>query len=383
MTARTILIMAGGTGGHIFPALAVAGFLKEKGWRVVWLGTRGGMEARMVPPHGYEIEWIRFSGVRKSGLLRAALLPLFLIIAWFQSAAVIFRQRPDVVLGMGGFASFPGGAMASLFMRPLVIHEQNSIAGLANRVLALLADRVLVAFPDPFSNRDEGRMREAGAGARRNPSSFIPAPSFFEVVGNPVRPEIAALPEPDARYMGRSGRLRLLVVGGSRGAQALNAAVPEALKAMLEAERPGVVHQTGTQNLEAVKAAYARSGVAAEVQPFLDDMPDRYRACDLVLCRAGALTIAEIAAAGVASILVPYPFAVDDHQTWNARFLADTGAALLLPQGELSPSRLAQLIGGLDRGRLLEMARRARSLAKPDATQRVAEACMEAAGAAA
>ncbi|MBI2312743.1 MAG: undecaprenyldiphospho-muramoylpentapeptide beta-N-acetylglucosaminyltransferase [Betaproteobacteria bacterium] len=377
--SRTILIMAGGTGGHIFPALAVAGFLRGKGWRVVWLGTRGGMEARLVPPHGYEMEWIRFSGVRRSGLLRAALLPLFLIIAWFQSAAAIFRQRPDVVLGMGGFASFPGGMMASLLMKPLVIHEQNSIAGLANRVLALLADKVLVAFPDPFRRRDEGGGRRAEEARGFSLSSLIPHPPSVEIVGNPVRPEIAALPEPDARYRGRTGPLRLLVVGGSLGAQALNAAVPEALKATPEAERPGVVHQTGTQNFETVKAAYARVGMAAEVLPFLNDMPERYRACDLVLCRAGALTIAEIAAAGVASILVPYPFAVDDHQTWNARFLSGAGAAVLLPQGELSPGRLAELIGGLDRGRLLEMARRARSLAKPDATQRVAEACMEAA----
>lgn len=370
MSARSILIMAGGTGGHIFPALAVAALLNGKGWRVVWLGTRGGMEARLVPPYGYEMEWIRFSGVRGSGLARAVLLPFFLIIAWLQSVAILFRQRPDVVLGMGGFASLPGGMMASLFMKPLVIHEQNSVAGLANRLLALLADRVLAAFPDPFSAKDGARRRSGVA-------SFLPRPSSFEVVGNPVRPEISALPEPEARFAGRSGRLRLLVVGGSLGAQALNAAVPEALKLIPETERPSVVHQSGMQNLEAVKAAYAQAGVVAEVLPFLDDMAQRYAVCDLVLCRAGALTIAELAAAGVASILVPYPHAVDDHQTWNAHFLSDAGAAMLLNQGELNAARLAELIETLDRERLLEMAKRARSLAKPEATQRVAEACME------
>lgn len=370
MTARTILIMAGGTGGHIFPALAVADFLGGKGWRVVWLGTRSGMEARLVPPHGYEMEWIRFSGVRKSGLLRAALAPFFLIIAWLQSLAILFRQRPDVVLGMGGFVSLPGGMMASLLMKPLVIHEQNSIAGLANRLLALLADRVLAAFPDSFSAKN-------GTGRRGGISSFLPRPSSFEVVGNPVRPEISALPEPEARFAGRSGRLQLLVVGGSLGAQALNAVVPEALKALPEARQPGVVHQTGKQHFEAVKTAYAQAGVAAEVIPFLENMDARYAACDLVLCRSGAITVAELAAAGVASILVPYPHAVDDHQTWNARFLSDAGAAVLLNQGELDAARLAELIETLDRERLLEMAKRARSLAKPEATRRVAEACME------
>ena len=267
--------------------------------------------------------------------------------------------------------------MASLFFKPLVIHEQNSIAGLANRVLALLADKVLVAFPDPFRPRDEGGRRSAEKSPGFSLSSLIPRPSFPEVVGNPVRPEIAALPRPEARFAGRSGRLRLLVVGGSLGAQALNAVVPEALKGLPEPERPGVVHQAGVQHFEAVKTAYAEAGVMAEVLPFLDDMAARYDACDVVLCRAGALTIAEIAAAGAASILVPYPHAVDDHQTWNARFLSDAGAALLVGQRDLSPSRLADLLRGLDRPRLLELAQRARSLAKPEATQRVAEACME------
>lgn len=357
--SRTILIMAGGTGGHIFPGLAVADYLKGKGWRVVWLGTKNGMEAALVPKQGYDIEWLTFSGVRESGLLRWMSLPFFLLLACLQSAFTLRRRRPDVVLGMGGFAAFPGGLMASFLNKPLIIHEQNSIAGLANRVLALLADRVLAAFPDPFS------------------SSLIPRPSSFEVVGNPVRQDIASLPAPDERFRSREGRLRLLVVGGSRGAQALNQTVPQALKTMPEGERPHVVHQAGARHSEEVNSAYAAVGVAAQVLPFLDDIAAHYAGCDVVLCRAGALTIAELTAAGVASILVPYPHAVDDHQSRNARFLSEKGAAFLVPQTQFDPQGLAQLLGGITREKLLEMARRARALARPEATSLVAQACME------
>lgn len=362
--SRTALIMAGGTGGHIFPGLAVADHLRERGWRVVWLGAKGGMEARLVPPRGYATEWIRFSGVRKSGALRWVMLPAMLVLACIQSARVLFRQRPDVVLGMGGFVTFPGGLMASLFNRPLVIHEQNSIAGLANRVLAALADRVLTGFPEPFS---------AGGGSVR----MLKPAREPQWCGNPVRPEIAALPAPEQRFAGRSGPLRLLVVGGSLGARALNEVVPAALKEMAQEARPKVVHQAGMNEAEALATAYREAGVAAEVLPFIDDMAARYGEADLVLCRAGALTVGELAAAGVASILVPYPHAVDDHQTHNARFLGDRGAAILLPQNELNPGRLRELIASLERGPLLAMAREARKLAKPEATRAVAQACVE------
>lgn len=349
---RRILIMAGGTGGHIFPALAVADYLDGRGWRVSWLGTRTGMEAKLVPPRGFAVEWIKFAGVRKSGLLRWLLLPGSLLVACLQSAAALRRQRPDVVLGMGGFVALPGGLMTALLRRPLVIHEQNSVAGLANRVLARLARRVLVGFP--------GALRRG------------------EVVGNPVRAEIAALPAPETRFAGRGGPLRLLVVGGSLGAQALNEALPQALGRLPEAARPVVVHQSGAKHFESVRALYRQAGVAAEVRPFLDDMATEYARCDLVICRAGALTVAELAAAGVGSILVPYPFAVDDHQTVNAGYLAQRGAAILLPQNELTAETLARRLAGLDREQLLAMACAARALARPEATRAVAEACMEA-----
>lgn len=350
--SRTIMIMAGGTGGHIFPALSVASVLRERGWNIVWLGSKAGMEARLVPPHGYTMTWISMSGVRGKGLLRFAFLPLQLLRAFWQSARAIFTHRPDVVLGMGGYVSFPAGMMASLLNRPLAIHEQNSIAGLANRVLARLADRVLGGFPDAF-----------------------PASISAAWCGNPVRREIATLPEPAQRYRARSGPLRLTVVGGSLGAQALNETVPRAVALIPEADRPLVMHQTGAPHLEAVKAGYRDAGVAADVAPFIDDMASRYGDSDLIICRAGASTIAELAAAGVASVLVPYPYAVDNHQTRNARFLADRGAATLIPQSELTPQRLAELLRNCTREGLLEMAGKARGLAKPEATSEVADAC--------
>jgi len=348
--SRTVLIMAGGTGGHIMPGLAVADELRAAGWDVVWLGAKGGMEERLVPPRGYRTAWIRARALRGKGLLAQLLLPANLLYSFWQSARALFRERPDVVLGMGGYVAFPGGMMAALLARPLALHEQNAIAGLANRVLARVADKVMAAFPDALR----------GA----------------EWTGNPVRAEIAALAEPQARYAGRSGPLALLVVGGSLGAQALNDAVPAALACMPEAARPRVVHQAGAQHLEAVRARYAACGVAGEVLAFIDDMAARYAQADVVVCRAGAMTVAELAAAGVPGVLVPYPHAVDDHQTANARFLVAQGAALLLPQAALTPQHLADLLAGLDRARLLAMARSARALGKPGAARVVAERCM-------
>lgn len=359
--------MAGGTGGHIFPALAIAAYLKERDFRVVWLGTKKGMEATLIPRAGFEIAWVSFGGIRRSGFLRIVTLPFFLLLAFAQSASALFKIRPDVVLGMGGFASFPGGMMASLFNKRLVIHEQNSIAGLANRVLAGVADRVLVAFPDPFQNR--GKF-----------SSLIPRPSSLELVGNPVRPEISEVLEPRTRFDGRGGRLKVLVMGGSRGAQQLNETVPEALKLIEEKERPAVVHQAGAAHIGALERNYSNAGVDARILAFIDDMAKELSECDVAICRAGALTIAELAVAGVASVLIPYPHAVDDHQTGNAKFLAEKGAAILLPQHELNAQSLARLLLNLTRDVLLRMAMAARALGKPEATRLVGEACLEMAG---
>ncbi|MCX8087611.1 MAG: undecaprenyldiphospho-muramoylpentapeptide beta-N-acetylglucosaminyltransferase [Rhodocyclaceae bacterium] len=350
MTKKTIVIMAGGTGGHIMPGLAVADWLTRHGWRVVWMGNPDGMEARLVPERGYEMAWVRFSALRGKGLVRKLLLPFNLLRGFAQALAHFRRLRPDVVLGLGGFISFPGGMMAALLGIPLVLHEQNAIAGLANRVLAHVADRVLTGFPDVLK---EGRW-----------------------VGNPVRDAIAVLPAPSLRYGERSGRLRLLVIGGSLGAAVLNETVPKAIALLPENARPEVVHQSGEKHLSALQAAYAAAGVKAHCVAFIDDMAGAYAWADVVLCRAGALTIAELAAAGVASILVPYPHAVDDHQTANARFLVHAGAAMLLPQEELSPERLA-LVGNLSRAQLAEMAEQARKLARPDAAEAVARTCME------
>lgn len=348
---RTVMIATGGTGGHVFPGLAVADALRAAGWRVVWLGSESGMEAELVAKRGYEMAAVKFSGVRGKGLLAFLLLPLKLLLAFWQSARAIVARRPDVVLGMGGYMSFPGGMMAALLGRPLVIHEQNSVAGLANRVLAGVADRVLCAFP--------GALRRATH------------------TGNPVRPEIAAIAAPEARYAGRSGPLRILIVGGSLGAKALNEVVPRALALLPAAARPIVTHQSGAQHADALGQAYAAAGVQASTPSFIDDMAGAYSEADLAVCRAGATTVAELAAAGLPSILVPFPHAVDDHQTKNARFLSDAGAAVLAPQSALTPERLAALIAGFDRKRLLEMAARARSLGRPGATAAVAQTCME------
>jgi len=346
---RTLLIMAGGTGGHIFPGLAVAEQARAAGWQVVWMGARGGMEERLVPRHGYDAAWIRARAARGKGLLQKLLLPANLLYSFWESARHLRRLRPDVVLGMGGYVAFPGGMMASLLGRPLALHEQNAIAGLANRVLAGVCDKVMVGFP------------EALRGA--------------EWTGNPVRREIAAIASPEERFRDRSGPLRLLVVGGSLGAQALNDTVPRALA--LLAERPHVVHQAGEKHLEALRAAYAAAGVQGELVAFIDDMARRYAEADLVICRAGAVTVAELSAGGMASILVPFPYAVDDHQTANARFLAEHGAAVLIQQRDLSAERLAELVRSLDRPALLRMAQNARALGKPDAARVVAERCLE------
>jgi UDP-N-acetylglucosamine--N-acetylmuramyl-(pentapeptide) pyrophosphoryl-undecaprenol N-acetylglucosamine transferase len=350
---RTIMIMAGGTGGHIFPALSVAEYLRERGWNIVWLGAKTGMEATLVAPKGYTMAWIAMTGVRGKGLVRFAVLPVQLLVAFWQSARAIYAYRPQVVLGMGGYVSFPGGMMASLLNRPLAIHEQNSVAGLANKVLAKLADRVLGGFPSAFGES-----------------------TAVVWTGNPVRNEIADVTEPAARYRGRSGVLKLTVIGGSLGAQALNETVPQALALMPQAERPQVTHQSGARHLADVKANYQQAGVSATQVPFIADMAAQYADADLVICRAGASTIAELAAAGVASVLVPFPHAVDDHQTHNARFLSERGAAVLVPQSELTPQTLATLLRGFTREGLLEMAQKARSVAKPEATQSVADECV-------
>ena len=346
---KSILIMAGGTGGHIFPGLAVAAEMRAAGWEVVWMGARGGMEERLVPKHGYRTAWIRARAARGKGLLQKLLLPANLLFSFWESARHIHRLKPSVVLGLGGYVAFPGGMMASLLNRPLALHEQNAIPGLSNRVLAQVSDKVMVAFP--------GALKGA------------------EWLGNPVRAEIAAIPAPEQRFQGRSGALRILVVGGSLGAQALNEALPKAI-ALLR-ERPVVVHQAGENHLDTLKANYAAAGVQGELIAFIEDMAQRYAQADLVICRAGAVTVAELSAGGMASILVPFPYAVDDHQSANARFLSERGAAILIQQRDLSTEKLAALIESLDRGKLLDMARKARALGKPDAARIVAHRCME------
>jgi UDP-N-acetylglucosamine--N-acetylmuramyl-(pentapeptide) pyrophosphoryl-undecaprenol N-acetylglucosamine transferase len=356
-----VLIMAGGTGGHVFPALALARALQERSFEVVWLGTQRGIEARLVPAAGIPVEWISIGGLRGKGAATLLAAPFRLLRALWESLAVMRRRRPLVVVGLGGFVSGPGGLAAWLMRRPLLIHEQNAVAGLTNRLLARLAGEVLVAFPGAFAS---------GRATRE--------------IGNPVRREFFALPAPELRWSGRGGALRLLVVGGSQGAARLNAVVPQALARLAGTLPVAVRHQAGERWIGAAREAYAQARIEAEVLPFIDDIAAAYGWADLVVCRAGALTVSELAAAGVPAILVPFPAAVDDHQTRNAGFLVGRGAAVLLPEGELTAERLAAELArlGADRARLLEMACRARALARPRATEDLADATLAAAGAA-
>ena len=350
---KTLLVMAGGTGGHVFPGLAVADLLKSRGWNVVWMGNPDGMEAKLVPSRGYEMAWVRFGALRGKGLMRKLSLPFNLLSGCWQAFREIRRVKPDVVLGMGGYITVPGGLMAALTGRPLVVHEQNSIAGLANRMLAKIARRVVCGFPGALSK------------------------SVW--AGNPVRREIADLTPPAERMAARletDEPLRLLVLGGSLGAAALNEMVPKGVALLPENERPVIVHQAGAKHLAQLEKNYEEAGVRANCVAFVDDMAGAYEWADLVICRAGALTVAELAAAGIASILVPFPFAVDDHQTSNARFLALAGGAVLLPQNEMTPEAVS-LLRNYSRGQLLQMAEKARALAKPDAAAEVARVCEE------
>ncbi len=346
---RTIMIMAGGTGGHIFPGLAVAELLRERGWKVTWLGNPKGMEATLVPQRGIEMKPVNFGGLRGKGLLTALFLPLNLLRAFWQSLRAVRQADPAVVLGLGGYITFPGGMMAVLLGKPLVLHEQNSVAGLANKVLARVADRIMVAFPGTLSQ------------ARWS--------------GNPVAAAIADIAPPEARYGNRRGRLRVLVVGGSLGAQVFNQVVPNAFGLMLPEQRPVILHQSGKANIEQLRANYAAAAVEAEAVAFIDDMAAAYADADVVIARAGAMTVSELACVGVASILVPFPHAVDDHQTSNARFLSESGAAILIPQSEFNSTGLASLLSQLNRTALATMAAKARALGKPEAAKAVADVC--------
>ncbi|HEX4857829.1 MAG TPA: undecaprenyldiphospho-muramoylpentapeptide beta-N-acetylglucosaminyltransferase [Usitatibacteraceae bacterium] len=363
---RTALIMAAGTGGHIFPGLAIAEVLVAKGWSIVWLATPAGMEHALVGKAGYPIEVVPMQGVRSKGALAWLLMPARLLRAFWVSLGVLGRVKPAVVISMGGYIAVPGGMMAVLKGIPLVVHEPGAHAGLANRVLALLADRVLVGFPRSFELPPKNAL-----------ARLLPRPGKVEWLGTPVRAPIAALRDPQARFAGRGGAIRLLVVGGSLGAKTLNELVVAALAAMAPAERPQVVHQSGAAHRDDLAAAYQAAKVDADVLPFLDDMATRLDWCDLMLCRAGAITVAELAAAGVASVLVPLPYFVAEEQEANARFLADAGAGVVVRQLETTPQALAALIASFTREKLLAMANAARALGKPDATARCAQACMQ------
>jgi UDP-N-acetylglucosamine--N-acetylmuramyl-(pentapeptide) pyrophosphoryl-undecaprenol N-acetylglucosamine transferase len=355
------MVMAGGTGGHVYPALAVADAMRARGWDVFWLGTRAGLEARVVPAAGIDMVWVSMSGLRGHGLLRLVLTPFMLLRAFWQSLRAILSRRPDVVLGMGGYTAFPGGMMAALLNKPLVIHEQNSIAGLTNRVLACLAERVLVAFPSAFNN-----LKDRPVPCRKVDTEWV---------GNPVRQPIATLAGETDKYAGRTGRRRLLVVGGSLGATALNELLPKALALLPPENRPEVVHQSGRQHVEKLRANYEAAGVEADARDYIEDMATLYEWCDLAVCRAGAMTVAELACAGVPAVLVPFPFAVDDHQTTNAKFLVDAGAAWCMQQKDLTAEKLAAHLAALTREQLAEMSVKAQALAKPEATRTVADIC--------
>ena len=356
MNQRVALVMAGGTGGHIFPGLAVAQALRERGWRVHWLGGTGSaaqpsMESRLVPAQGFAFEAVNFSGVRGKGLGSLLGLPWRLLRACWQSLQVLRRVRPDVVLGLGGYITFPAGVMSVLLRKPLILHEQNSVAGMANKWLAKVATRVFTAFPDVIR---KGVW-----------------------IGNPLRTAFIGVPEPAARFAARSGALRLLVVGGSLGARALNDIVPQALALLPAQSRPVVLHQSGAAQIDALRANYAAAGVTAQLTPFIDDTAQAFADADLVICRAGASTVTEIAAVGAAALFVPFPFAVDDHQTVNARFLVGRGAGWLVAQPQLTAQWLADWLRKINRDALLACALQARTLAKFDASAQVVAACEE------
>jgi UDP-N-acetylglucosamine--N-acetylmuramyl-(pentapeptide) pyrophosphoryl-undecaprenol N-acetylglucosamine transferase len=356
MNARPILIMAGGTGGHVFPALALARLLREKSLDVIWLGTQRGLEARIVPAEGIPIEWLSVGGLRGKGVLALLAAPFRLATALTQALRVMWRHRPLIVVGLGGFVTGPGGVAAWLTGRPLVIHEQNAIAGFTNRCLAHIAREVLEAFPNSF-----GRGVKARA------------------IGNPVRHDISAVPPPAGRFAPRNGAVRILVIGGSQGAARLNAVVPFALARLAGSITFDVRHQAGERWIDAGRQSYANARVRADVRPFIEDMAEAYGWADLVICRSGALTVSELAAVGVGAILVPFPAAVDDHQTHNAQYLVREGAAVLIPDRELTAERLADELRRLcaGRGKLLAMAERARLLAKPRAADELAASCLE------
>lgn len=351
MSSRTVLVMAGGTGGHIFPALAIATALKQKGWQIVWLGAYGAMETRLLPVQAPDIrlETLKITGVRGKGWRKLVLLPWVQAKALCKAMRVIIRYRPDVVIGFGGFTSFAGGIAAKLLRRPLIIHEQNAVAGLTNRVLAKWADKILFAFPSAF-------------------------PHLTGLVGNPVRQELLDLPIPDVRFAGRDGPLHILVVGGSLGATVLNEVVPKALALIDEYNRPTILHQAGSQHIEQLRANYHATGGTAQCVAFIDNMAQALTEADLVICRAGALTIAELTAVGVAAIMVPFASAVDDHQTGNAHFLSEADAGICIAQAALTPQGLAQHLSQLTRITLLTMAQKARALAQPEATKAVVTA---------
>lgn len=356
MAKPHVLIMAGGTGGHVFPALAVADELRSRGVEVSWMGTKAGLESRIVPEAGIPIHYIKVSGLRGKGLVGWLLAPVKLVIAIIHALAIVIKIKPVSVLGMGGFASGPGGVAAWLLRRPLVLHEQNAVIGMTNKLLSHIATRLMEAFPGAFKD------------------------NMAEHVGNPIRKAISDLPEPAVRYQQREDAIRILVIGGSLGAQALNETVPQAIAALPESINVEVWHQSGANKLDITCDSYQQSSVTANVVSFVDDMAKAYAWADLVICRAGALTVSELSAAGVAAIFIPFPYAVDDHQTLNAQYLVDAGAARLMQQKSLTAESLSDCLQELiDKGRshLLKMAEAARTCAKPDATIDVANACLE------
>jgi len=350
---KQLLVMAAGTGGHVIPGLAVATEMQRRGWHVSWLGTHTGLENRLVPPTGIVLDRVSFTGLRGKGWLGNILGALRLMIAFRTCSRLIARRRPDVVLGMGGYLCFPGGWMAWLHGKPLLLVNADATLLLSNRSLRWAARRIAFGF--------------AGESARELGKKAI-------VTGNPVRAEIEAMAEPAQRFAGRTGALRLLVVGGSLGARVLNECVPQAIALLASADRPRVAHQTGEAGRASVRAAYDAAGASeAEVLPFIDDMAARLADCDVIVCRAGAITVSELCAAGVAAVLVPFVASTTAHQRDNAAWMASREAAIHLPQGELSPGRLADLLSGLTRDALLAMATKARALARPHAAARVCE----------